>query len=112
MIKYEESAEFKKSFPSLPEDFAIVKKAVIELRHIKQINNLSTFEIPGFLSPESSCWKIKKFACKSLKGRGVKSGLRVIYRWHESVSKVFLVEIYFKGDQENENRELLKKYTL
>jgi len=115
MIDYEESAEFKKDlkklvkrFPSLPEDLLTVKKAVIELRHLKNINNLSTFEIPGLASKELSFWKIKKFACKSLKGRGVKSGIRVTYSWCIGSSKVVFIEIYFKGDKENEDKDRFK----
>jgi mRNA-degrading endonuclease RelE of RelBE toxin-antitoxin system len=118
MIDYEELDEFKKDlkklvrrFPSLPEDLATVKKAVIELRHLKNINNLSTFEITGVSSEELSFWKIKKFACKSLKGRGNKSGMRIIYSWHENIGKVVFIEIYFKGDKENEDRERIKKIT-
>lgn len=117
MIKYEESAEFKKDFKrlakrfiSLPDDFLVVKKAVIELRHVLNINNLSTFEIPGFSSPVLSFWKIKKFACKSLKGRGVQSGLRVTYAWHSALFKIVFLEIYFKAEQENENKEKIKDH--
>lgn len=115
MIEYEESDEFKKDlkklakrFISLPEDLQTVKKAVIELCHLKNINNLSTFEMPGFCTEDISFWKIKKFACKSLKGRGAKSGIRVIYSWCEVPSKVVFIEIYFKGDKENEDRKRLK----
>jgi len=117
MIEYEETAEFKKDlkkltkkFISLPEDLRTVKKAVIELRHILNINNLSTFEITGFSSENYSFWKIKKFACKSLRGRGEQSGLRVIYRWHQISKKVVFIEIYYKGSKENEDKERIKKY--
>jgi mRNA-degrading endonuclease RelE of RelBE toxin-antitoxin system len=119
MIEYEESDEFKKDFkklvkrfPSLLEDLATVKKAVIELRHLKNINNLSTFEIPGFGTEELSFWKIKKFACKSLKGRGNKSGVRVVYGWCQKSNKVVFMEIYFKGDKENEDKERIKKFKI
>jgi hypothetical protein len=117
MIEYEESVEFKKDFKrltkrfiSLPDDFLVVKKAVIELRHILNINNLSTFEILGFSSQVLSFWKIKKFACKSLKGRGVQSGLRIVYAWHSALFKVVFLEIYFKAEQENENRKKIKDH--
>lgn len=117
MIKYEESAEFKKDlkklvkrFASLPGDLETVKKAVIELRHIHNLNNLSTFEIPGFNSAELSFWKIKKFACRSLKGRGAQSGLRVIYSWCKNSNKVVFIELYFKGDKTNEDKERIKKF--
>lgn len=118
MIKYEETSEFKKDFKklvkrfiSLPGDLDIIKKAVIELRHIHNINNLGTFEMTGFSSEELSFWKIKKFACRSLKGRGVKSGLRVIYSWHKDTNKIVFIEIYFKGDKESEDRDRIMKYS-
>lgn len=119
MIKYERAEEFKKDlkrllkrFHSLNEDLETVKKAVIELRHLKNIDNLATFEIVGFNSEINTFWKIKKFACKSLKGGGVKSGIRVIYRYREKDKMVLFLEIYFKGDKENEDKERLKKYLL
>jgi mRNA-degrading endonuclease RelE of RelBE toxin-antitoxin system len=118
MIEYEKADDFKKDFKklakrfvSLPGDLETVKKAVIELRHLKNINNLSTFEIPGFSSEGLSFWKIKKFACRSLKGRGCQSGLRVIYSWCENSYRVVFLEIYFKGDKENEDRERIRKFT-
>lgn len=72
MINYEESTKFKKDlkkllkrFKSLSEDLEVVKDNVIRLNHILAVDNLSTFEIPGFSSANFSFWKIKKFACKS-----------------------------------------------
>jgi len=119
MIEYEESDEFKKDlkklakrFISLPGDLQTVKKAVVELRHLLNIDNLSTFEITGFHSANLSFWKIRKFACRSLKGRGVKSGIRVIYSWCKSSSKVVFIEIYFKGDKENEDKERINRYNV
>ena len=50
-------------------------------------------------------FKIKKFQCKSLKGRGAKSGIRVIYAYLPIEQRVVFVEIYFKANQENENRQ-------
>lgn len=117
MINYEESAEFKKDlkklakrFRSLPDDLVTVKKAVIELRHLKNIDNLSAVEISGFSSEDFCFWKIRKFACKSLKGKGVYSGIRIIYKWYKKTNNVFFVEVYFKGDKENEDRDRIKKY--
>lgn len=117
MIEYEESDGFKKDlkklvkrFPSLPDDLKTVKKAVIELRHLKNLDNFSTFEIPGSVSGPVSCWKIKKFACRSLKGKGNRSGLRVIYGWCGATRRAIFLEIYYKGDKENEDWERIKEY--
>lgn len=116
-ISYRETQEFKKDlkkllkkYRSLKEDLKLVKIAVIELFHIQKINNLSVFPIPGFCTEEVQICKIKKFACKALKGRGSKSGIRVIYAFHAQTLRVDFIEIYFKGDRENEDRERIKRY--
>lgn len=116
-ISYGQAEEFKKDFKkllkrfrSLEEDLELVKTAAIELFHLQKINNLSVFPIPGFCTEEILICKITKFACKALKGRGSKSGIRVIYAFHDKVMRVDFIEIYFKADQENEDRERIKRY--
>ena len=80
------------------------------LVYLKNINNRSVFPIPDFCNETILVCKIKKFACRSLKGRGVMSGIRVIYAYHVAASKVEFIEIYFKGEKENEDRERIKEY--
>lgn len=116
-ISYGQTEEFKKDFKkllkkyrSLEEDLALAKVAAIELFHIKKINNLSVFPIQGCCTNEVLICKLKKFACKTLKGRGSKSGIRIIYAFHSKIFSVDFIEIYFKADQENENRERIKQY--
>lgn len=100
----------KKKFPTLGEDLEVAKRNAIELYHLKNMNNQSIFPIPAFCNEAMLVCKIKKFACKSLKGRGVMSGIRVIYAYHIAASKVDFIEIYFKGEKENEDRERIKEY--
>lgn len=116
-INYSETPEFQKDFKkllkkfkSLEKDFELAKIAVIELYHIQKINNLSVFPIQGFCTEEIQVCKIKKFACRALKGRGAKSGIRIIYAFHVINLKVDFIEIYFKGEKENEDRERIKNY--
>jgi len=116
-INYGEIPEFQKDFKkllkrfrSLEDDLALAKIATIELYHIKKINNLSIFPIPGFCNEEIQICKIRKFACRAIKGNGSKSGIRVIYAFFSQTCKVELIEIYFKGDKENEDRDRIKEY--
>jgi len=99
-----------KKFQTLEEDLETAKRNAIELYHLKNINNRSVFPIPDFCNETILVCKIKKFACKALKGRGVMSGIRVIYAYHIVASKVEFIEIYFKGEKENEDRERIKEY--
>jgi len=68
---------------------------------IKRISGL------GINKPE--IYKARKFACKSLKGRGVKSGIRIIYAYFKDEYRFELVEIYFKGDNSSEDRNRIRK---
>lgn len=99
-----------KKYRTLEEDLETAKRNAIELYHLKNIHNQSIFPIQGFCSEKIQICKIKKFACKALKGRGAKSGIRVIYAFYCQSCKVEFIEIYFKGDKENEDRERIKEY--
>ena len=117
-IIYNETAEFAydfkkllKKFQSLTEDLEVVKQYDIELFHCQKIDRHGIFEIENTENNENlQFFKIKKFACKALKGRGSKSGIRVIYAFHCQSYKVDFIEIYFKGEKENEDRKRIKNY--
>lgn len=112
-MNYDETMEFKrdlkkllKKFPSLVEDLEINKQYNIELFHCKEIDSRSIFEIEGIgNTDELKFFKVKKFQCRSLKGRGAKSGIRIIYAYFPSEQKIVFLEIYFKANQENEKKE-------
>jgi len=98
-----------KKFRTLESDIEIAKKNTIELFHLKNIDNNSIELIPNFCSDKIKICKIKKFACKALKGHGVQSGIRIIYAYHVLTREINFIEIYFKGESKNEDREKIKK---
>ena len=102
--------KFLKKFRTLGDDLETAKRNAIELYHLKQIDNRSVFSIPDFCNEGIQICKIKKFACKALKGRGVTSGIRIIYAFYPVTFKVEFIEIYFKGEKENEDFERIKEY--
>ena len=57
------------------------------------------------LGLETCVIKVKKIACKALKGRGVNSGLRLIYAYFEAEQKITFIELYHKNDKENEDKQ-------
>ena len=116
-IDYSETDEFlrdlkkiRKKFRSIDEDLDVARKAAIELYHVLGIDNSSVFPIPGYSTEDVQIYKLKKFACKSLKGKGVKSGIRIIYAYHPVTSRVEFIEIYYKGDKVIENQDRIKEY--
>jgi mRNA-degrading endonuclease YafQ of YafQ-DinJ toxin-antitoxin module len=110
---FEELAEFTKDvkhlskrFRSLDQDLEVVKKVINYSPDARppfsfQINNLQL---------DTCVIKVKKIACKSLKGKGVNSGLRLIYAYFKQVDKIVFIEIFYKSDKENEDRERILKY--
>ena len=46
-------------------------------------------------------------ACRALRNNHL---LRVMYAYFEQEQKIEFIELYFKGDKENENRERIKEY--
>ncbi|MBU1091479.1 hypothetical protein KKA27_01285 [Patescibacteria group bacterium] len=47
-----------------------------------------------------------RLACKSLQDRS----MRIIYAYHKNIVTFMHIELYFKGDKENEDRDRLAKY--
>lgn len=118
LITYDETPEFArdvkrliKRFRSLREDLEVAKRAAIELFHANpRIDNNSIEEIHGYRTAVTRSCKIKKFACRALKGRGIMSGIRIIYAFYVEERRVVFVEMYFKGDKEIEDKQRLKDY--
>ncbi len=104
--------KLSKRFRTLEDDLEIFVKTELKLYHKLDIDNKGIFQIPSLQIEEPKIYKVKKFACRALKGKGVQSGIRVIYAYFKDSDKVEFVEIYFKGDKENEDKDrILKHYT-
>ena len=111
-MKFDELDEYKKDFKkllkkyrTLQDDIEIVKK-VLEVK--PEARPPFSFQIEG-LGLESCIIKVKKIACRSLKGRGVNTGLRLIYAHFIETQKIVFIELYHKNDKENEDRDRIKK---
>ena len=102
--------KLKKKYNSLDEDFENMKLDVLEVYHLKNIPTPAVVKIEGFCSDKYDSMKVRKFSCMAMKGKGSASGIRVIYVFEEENCKVTFVEIYYKGDKENEDRERLKAF--
>jgi len=99
-----------KRFRTLEDDLNNFIKTELNLYHKLSIDNKGIFQIPGLPFDDPKIFKAKKFACRSLKGKGVQSGIRVIYSYSEKIDKIELIEIYYKGDKENEERGRFSRY--
>ncbi len=70
-------------FRTLKEDLEVFIKTQLKLFHKLNVDNKGIFQISGLGIDHPKIYKAKKFACKSLKGKGVASGVRIIYAHYE-----------------------------
>ena len=114
MINYKTLPEFDKDFKALlkryrtlESDFETFKKYTIETFYEQKTPTTAFVPVEGFCGEDYVSNKVRKFACKSLPGRGNQSGIRIIFVWQETLRLATFVEIYFKGDKPEEDRERL-----
>jgi len=107
-MTFGELPEFRKDLKSLLKKYRTLNE---DMEVVKQVLATAPDARPPFsfridnLDLESCVIKVKKIACKALKGRGVSSGLRLIYAHFAAEERIVLIELYHKGDKENEDRD-------
>lgn len=112
-MTFDELSEFKKDFKYLLKKYRTLND---DLAIVKRVLEVKPDERPPFsfriedLSLETCIIKVKKIACKALKGRGVNSGLRLIYAHFPNEQKITLIELYHKNDKENTDKQRILKH--
>ena len=106
-MTFDELSGFKKDLKSLLKKYRTLND---DLYVVRKVLEVVPDERPPFsfridnLGIETCIIKVKKIACKALKGRGVNSGLRLVYAHFPDEQKITFIEIYHKNDVENEDR--------
>ena len=107
-MNFDELPEFRKDLKRLQKRFRTLAD---DLKVVRQVLEVMPDERPPFsfriddLGIETCVIKVKKIACKALKGRGVNSGLRLVYAWFPFGERIVCIELYFKGDKETEDKQ-------
>lgn len=106
-MTFDELTEFKKDLKNLLKKYKTLND---DLDLVKRVLEVTPDERPPFgfridsLGLETCIIKVKKIACKALKGRGVNSGLKLIYAHFPEEQKITFIELYHKNDKENEDK--------
>jgi hypothetical protein len=109
-MTFDELTEFKKDLKNLLKKYRTLND---DLEVVKRVLEVIPDERPPFsfridnLSIETCIIKVKKIACKALKGRGVNSGLQLIYAHFPDEQKITFIELYHKNEKENEDKILI-----
>jgi mRNA-degrading endonuclease RelE of RelBE toxin-antitoxin system len=97
-----------KKFGSLPNDLETFRTALLS---VLPDQLPGTVRIPGLgSSVRIPVFKVRHFRCKSLQGKGSRSGIRIIYGYSQNENRILLLETYYKGDKGNEDRERILAY--
>lgn len=107
MNRFDASQEFEKEFRRLSKKYKTLDDDLDKVKEILRAHPTGigkNFDIVH----SSSTKKIVKarMACRALRNRS----LRLVYVYFEQERRIEFIEIYFKGDKENEDRERIKRY--
>ncbi len=107
MSHFNRLSEFEKElkrleskYRSLPDDLLRLEK-VITLHPTGIGTNFAIIHRQGNVTVVKT-----RLACRALKNRS----MRLIYAFHNDTITFVYLELYFKGDRENEDRERIKEY--
>ncbi len=111
-----ECPEFEKDFKrllkkhrSLKDDFETFKNTPLKAFHKLDQANVGIVPISDMGISNPKIYKATKFACRALKGRGAASGIRIVYAYYPEEDKILFIEMYFKADQENEDKDRIRR---
>ena len=100
-----------KKYRTLNEDLNTFINVQLKIAHkLNIIDNVSIVRISSLGINEPKIYKARKFACKALKGKGGFSGIRIIYAYFEGEDIIEFIEIYYKGQKVNEDRDRILRY--
>lgn len=111
-MNFKNTAEFQKDFKKLSKKFRSLDEDLFEFKKVLNESPLGIGKHFNIITKTDSAYIVKaRFFCKSLK----KKNLRIIYAYinaHHIIKMIGIefIELYFKGDKENEDRERIKEY--
>lgn len=112
-MTFEELPEFRKDLKFLLKRYATLQE---DLAVVQRVLEVAPDERPPFsfrlqgVGSETCIIKVRKIACRAQKGKGVNSGLRLIYAYLPSESRIIFIELYHKADKEMEDRDRINDH--
>jgi len=104
---YDELPEFSKEFKRFSKKYKLLSGDLEEFKRVVNVAPLGNSKHFNIITRNEQCAVIKaRLFCRYLKG----SSLRIVYAFHYQNCKVDFIEIYFKGEKENEDRERIRAY--
>lgn len=106
-MNFRETEEFEKEVKRLSKKYKSLDEDLKEFKKVVSVIPLGTGKHFAVLHVHGTVQIVKaRLFCRYLKG----SSLRVIYAFDMQKEQVEFIEIYFKGDKENEDRGRIEGY--
>jgi mRNA-degrading endonuclease RelE of RelBE toxin-antitoxin system len=106
-MNFDETDEFSKDFKRLSKKYKSLVDDLLEFKKVVSKFPLGTDKHFVVLIEKETVKIIKgRLFCRYLKG----SSLRIIYAYCENNHRVEFMQLYFKGDKENEDHNRIKNY--
>ncbi len=106
-MHFNEIPEFSKELKQLSKKYLSLAGDLDEFKRIVDTIPLGNGKHFHVITRGSGVAIVKaRFFCRYLKG----SSLRVIYSYAQQTNTIEFIELYFKGNKENEDRERIKYY--
>ena len=106
-MNFEETRHFQKDLKRLEKKYRSLTDDLSVFRDIITVIPMGNNKHFTVLVQAGDIYIIKaRLFCRYLKG----SSLRIIYAYNKIKNAICFIEVYFKGDSENENRERIEEY--
>ncbi len=83
----------KKRFRTLEEDLDVFIKSALTPFHEEGTDYGGIVQISDIGIEYPSIYKVRRFACRALKGRGNQSGIRIVYAYFKDENRIELVKV-------------------
>ena len=113
-MEFSELKEFTREFKTLAKKFRSLEADLKILKDFLKIYPSGygdhTVRISG-LGVETEIYKVKHFRCQALKGKGSRSGIRIVYAYLRGKGRIEFTEIYYKEHDDTDcDKERIRRY--
>jgi len=106
-MNYKQHEQFNKELGKLGKKYPSLDNDLIEFSNIISSYPLGSGRHFHVIHRSKTLCVVKaRFFCRYLKG----TSMRIVYAYHVPIKYIEFIEIYFKGDKENEDFERIKQY--
>lgn len=106
-MSFNELPEFQKEFKRLAKKYKSLTDDLQEFCNVVSVVPLGNSKHFNVITQTDLFYVIKaRLFCRFLKG----TSLRIVYCYFKEEQRIDFIELYFKGDKENEDRGRIKEY--